>query len=79
MYLPAGFRAIKMIIRWLTKTSRTSRPCHLFGDKIQLGTKIKRERGKGEEEGGSPGELGEGPGVADSERCWGFPEQSYKG
>ena len=41
-----------------------------------------RERGKGEgpgEGGGSQGELGEGPGVADLQRCWGFPEQSYTG
>ena len=44
--------------------------------------KIKRERGKGEgpgEGGGSLGELGEGPGVVDLQRCWGFSEQSYKG
>ena len=43
---------------------------------------IKGERGKGEgpgEGGGSPGELGEGPGVVDLQRCWGFPEQSYQG
>ena len=42
----------------------------------------KRERGKGEgpgEEGGSLGILGEGPGVVDLQRCWGFFEQSYKG
>ena len=42
----------------------------------------KRERGKGEgpgEGGGSPGELGEGPGAADLQRCWGYPEQSYQG
>ena len=25
------------------------------------------------------GELGEGPGVVDLQRCWGFSEQSYKG
>jgi len=33
--------------------------------------------GKGEEgeEGGSRGELGEGPGVVDLQRCWGFSEQ----
>ena len=24
-------------------------------------------------------ELGKGPGVVDLHRCWGFPEQSYKG
>ena len=29
--------------------------------------------------GGSPGELAEGPGVADLQRCWGSPEQSYQG
>ena len=34
---------------------------------------------KKESEGGSPGELAEGPGVVDFQRCWGFPEQSYKG
>ena len=44
--------------------------------------KFKRERGMGEgpgEEGGSQGELGEGPGVADLQRCWGSHEQSYQG
>ena len=43
---------------------------------------IKRERGKreGPGEGGGPQkELGEGPGVVDLQRCWVFPEQSYKG
>ena len=43
---------------------------------------IKGERGKGEgpgEGGGSQGELGEGPGVVDLQRCWGFPEQSFVG
>ena len=42
----------------------------------------KGERGKGEgpgEGGGSQGELGEGPGVVDLQRCWGCPEQSYTG
>ena len=41
-----------------------------------------RERGEGEnpgEGGGSQKELGKGPGVVDLQRCWGFPEQSYKG
>jgi hypothetical protein len=28
---------------------------------------------------GSQKELGEGPGVVDLQRCWGFPEQSYNG
>ena len=37
-------------------------------------SEFKRERGKGEEEGGSPGELGEGPGVADLQQCGGCPE-----
>ena len=49
---------------------------------LLLLVQIKRERGKGEdpgEGGGSQGELGEGPGVVDSQRCWGFPEQSYRG
>ena len=39
-------------------------------------------QGKGEgpgEGGGSQGELGEGPGVADLQRCWGCDEQSYQG
>ena len=31
------------------------------------------------EGGGSQKELGKGPGVVDLQRCWGFPEQSYKG
>ena len=36
--------------------------------------------GEGKREGGgSQGELGEGPGGADLQRCWGFDEQSYKG
>ena len=41
----------------------------------------ENQRGKGEglEGGGSPGELGEGPGVVDLQKCWGCPEQSYKG
>ena len=37
------------------------------------------EKGKGLGGGGSPGELGEGPGVADLQRCWGCHEQSYQG
>ena len=31
------------------------------------------------EVGGSQKGLGEGPGVMDLQRCWGFPEQRYKG
>ena len=44
--------------------------------------RLKGERGKGEgpgEGGGSQGILGEGPGVADLQRCWGCDEQSYQG
>ena len=38
-----------------------------------------RRKGEGEgpgEGGGSQGELGEGPGVEDLQRCWGCDEQS---
>ena len=35
--------------------------------------------GEGPLEKWSLGELGEGPGVVDLQRCWGYPEQSYKG
>ena len=43
---------------------------------------MRWERGKVEgqgEGGGSQGEVGEGPGVVDLQRCWGCPEQRYKG
>ena len=42
--------------------------------------RVPFQRGKGEglEGGGSQGKPGEGPGVGDSQRCWGCPEQSYK-
>ena len=46
------------------------------------GVKFNREGGKREgsgEGGGSQGELGEGPGVEDLQRCWGCHEQSYTG
>ena len=33
-----------------------------------------RGKGEGQEGGGSKGELGEGPGVADLQRCWGCHE-----
>ena len=51
-------------------------------DSAIMKIKFKGERGKGEgkgEEGGSQGELGEGPGVVDLQRCWGCPEHSYQG
>ena len=38
----------------------------------------QNQKGKGEG-GGSQGELGEGPGVVDLQRCWGCDEQSYQG
>ena len=34
------------------------------------------EQGRAHEGGASQKELGEGPGVVDLQRCWGFPEQS---
>ena len=41
----------------------------------------ENQMGKGEVwgAGGSQGELGKGPGVVDSTRCWGFPEQTFLG
>ena len=50
---------------------------HDFRNSIQI-EEIEGERGRTEwkgEGGGSLGELGEGPGVADLQRWWGFPEQ----
>ena len=49
---------------------------------LEMQLSVKGERGKGEgqgEGGGSQGELGEGPGVVDLQRCWGCSEQSYTG
>ena len=40
---------------------------------------VQTGKGEGPEGGGSLGELGEGPGVGDFQRCWGCSEQSYKG
>ena len=45
----------------------------------QLSATIITRKGEGLEGGGSPGELGEGPGVVDLQRCWGCSEQSYQG
>ena len=62
---------------FLHNTVSTFSKCHILTLKG-----FKGEKGKGEgpgEGGGSPGELGEGPDVVDSQRCGGFPEQSYKG
>ena len=36
-------------------------------------------KGEGQQGGGFPGEPAEGPTIADLQRCWGFPEQRYKG
>ena len=45
----------------------------------QLNEANQRGKGDGMKGGGSQGELGEGPGVVDLQRCWGFSEQSYTG
>ena len=48
---------------------------------LDLQAETDWERGKGEgpgEGGGSQGELGEGPTIADLQRCWGSTEQSYQ-
>ena len=37
---------------------------------------LRCEKGEEREGGGSLGILGEGPGVADLQRCWGCDEQS---
>ena len=37
------------------------------------------EQGGAHEGGASQKELGKGPDVVDLQRCWGFPEQRYKG
>ena len=54
------------------------KPCLYLRPQFRHGEN-QRGKGEGQQGGGFQGELGEGPGVADLQRCWGCPEQSYTG
>ena len=67
------------IMKMVSTIARSSSAPKLLRPKKTLLVIIERGKGEGPGEGGgSQGELGEGPGVVDLQRCWGCSEQSYK-
>ena len=60
-------------------TAHATMPVSCCNPAAPLSSTSKGERGKAREGGGSQEELGEGPGVGDSTRCWYFAEQSFVG
>ena len=68
------------IVKMVSTIARSSSAPKLLRPKKTLLVIIERGKGEGPGEGGgSQGELGEGPGGVDLQRCWGYPEQSYQG